>query len=136
MRRTALNFVLRRLVKPVWRRSPSIEQLRQRAAMVDRYFGPAVQDGAVVNESLSTQVEAQWIGPTERIREGAILYLHGGAFCIHEVTGPDEYTTVVNNNLFTNVMARFNLELAARTLHEASTRSSTPRSTRPPGPRR
>ena len=83
MRRTALNFVLRRLVKPVWRRSPSIEQLRQRAAMVDRYFGPAVQDGAVVNESLSTQVEAQWIGPTERIREGAILYLHGGAFCIH-----------------------------------------------------
>nr|WP_040563774.1 glycosyl hydrolase family 65 protein [Kineosphaera limosa] len=37
-------------------------------------------------------------------------------FNIHGVTGPDEYTTVVNNNLFTNVMARFNLELAARTL--------------------
>lgn len=37
-------------------------------------------------------------------------------FNIHGVTGPDEYTTVVNNNLFTNVMARFNLELAARTV--------------------
>ncbi|WP_243057381.1 glycoside hydrolase family 65 protein [Nocardioides sp. SR21] len=34
-------------------------------------------------------------------------------FHIHGVTGPDEYTTVVNNNLFTNVMARYNLEVAA-----------------------
>ncbi len=33
-------------------------------------------------------------------------------FHIHGVTGPDEYTTVVNNNLFTNVMARANLEAA------------------------
>ena len=37
-------------------------------------------------------------------------------FHIHGVTGPDEYTTVVNNNLFTNVMAKYNLERAARTL--------------------
>ncbi|MCY7397077.1 MAG: glycoside hydrolase family 65 protein [Nocardioides sp.] len=37
----------------------------------------------------------------------------GGAFHIHGVTGPDEYTTVVNDNLFTNVMARFNLRRAA-----------------------
>ncbi|WP_083542163.1 glycoside hydrolase family 65 protein [Kribbia dieselivorans] len=34
-------------------------------------------------------------------------------FNIHGVTGPDEYTTVVNNNLFTNVMARANLRAAA-----------------------
>jgi alpha,alpha-trehalose phosphorylase len=34
-------------------------------------------------------------------------------FHIHGVTGPDEYTTVVNDNLFTNVMARFNLTMAA-----------------------
>jgi len=34
------------------------------------------------------------------------------SFHIHGVTGPDEYTTVVNNNLFTNVMARYNLERA------------------------
>ena len=37
----------------------------------------------------------------------------GGTFHIHGVTGPDEYTTVVNDNLFTNVMARFNLRRAA-----------------------
>jgi alpha,alpha-trehalose phosphorylase len=35
------------------------------------------------------------------------------SFHIHGVTGPDEYTTVVNDNLFTNVMARFNQEMAA-----------------------
>lgn len=34
-------------------------------------------------------------------------------FHIHGVTGPDEYTAVVNDNLFTNVMARFNLRVAA-----------------------
>ena len=38
------------------------------------------------------------------------------SFHIHGVTGPDEYTTVVNDNLFTNVMARFNLDQAAWTL--------------------
>lgn len=36
-----------------------------------------------------------------------------GAFHIHGVTGPDEYTTVVNDNLYTNVMARMNLRAAA-----------------------
>ncbi|KAB1645316.1 glycoside hydrolase family 65 protein [Gulosibacter chungangensis] len=35
------------------------------------------------------------------------------AFHIHGVTGPDEYTTVVNDNLFTNVMAQQNLYIAA-----------------------
>jgi len=39
-------------------------------------------------------------------------------FHIHGVTGPDEYTTVVNDNLFTNVMARFNLRFAARVVRE------------------
>jgi alpha,alpha-trehalose phosphorylase len=38
------------------------------------------------------------------------------SFHIHGVTGPDEYTTVVNDNLFTNVMARFNLDKAADVL--------------------
>jgi alpha,alpha-trehalose phosphorylase len=36
------------------------------------------------------------------------------SFHIYGVTGPDEYTTVVNDNLFTNVMARANLRAAAR----------------------
>lgn len=39
-------------------------------------------------------------------------------FHIHGVTGPDEYTAVVNNNFFTNVMARANLRNAVRLLEE------------------
>lgn len=42
----------------------------------------------------------------------------GDDFHIHSVTGPDEYTTVVNDNLFTNVMARDNLATAAVTVRE------------------
>ncbi|WP_028270635.1 glycoside hydrolase family 65 protein [Arthrobacter sp. UNC362MFTsu5.1] len=40
-----------------------------------------------------------------------------GLFHIHGVTGPDEYTAVVNDNLYTNVMARFNLRTAAALDH-------------------
>ncbi len=42
----------------------------------------------------------------------------GEEFHIHGVTGPDEYTAVVNDNLFTNVMARANLRAAVRDLRE------------------
>jgi alpha,alpha-trehalose phosphorylase len=37
----------------------------------------------------------------------------GGRFCIDSVTGPDEYATVVDNNTYTNLMARENLRYAA-----------------------
>lgn len=40
----------------------------------------------------------------------------GGQFCINAVTGPDEYNTVVNNNAYTNLMARENLRYAAQTV--------------------
>lgn len=38
------------------------------------------------------------------------------SFHIQGVTGPDEYTTVVNDNLFTNVMAQENLRIAAESV--------------------
>jgi alpha,alpha-trehalose phosphorylase len=40
----------------------------------------------------------------------------GGRFCINGVTGPDEYSALVNNNYFTNLMARENLRYAVRTI--------------------
>src|SRR5690606_15895407 len=47
------------------------------------------------------------------------------SFHIHGVTGPDEYTTVVNDNLFTNVMAQHNLRKAVEAVREL--RESDPR---------
>lgn len=41
-----------------------------------------------------------------------------GQFCIHGVTGPDEYNAVVDNNAYTNLMARENLWFAADTVDE------------------
>lgn len=83
MRRTLLNLLLRTLVKPIWRRAPTIELLRRRAAMVDRRFGVEAADADASFEQLSADVGAQWFGPKGRERGGAILYLHGGAFCVH-----------------------------------------------------
>ncbi len=42
----------------------------------------------------------------------------GGKFCIAGVTGPDEYTAVVNNNYFTNIMAQTNLRYAAEVMRD------------------
>jgi alpha,alpha-trehalose phosphorylase len=39
-----------------------------------------------------------------------------GQFRIDDVTGPDEYTCIVNNNYYTNVMAKNNLQWAVRAL--------------------
>jgi len=38
----------------------------------------------------------------------------GGAFCIYEVTGPDEYTTLANNNFYTNRMVQQHLLRAVK----------------------
>ena len=45
-------------------------------------------------------------------------FWRGEAFHIHGVTGPDEYTAVVNDNLYTNAMARFTLRYAVAALDE------------------
>jgi len=45
----------------------------------------------------------------------------GGKFCINGVTGPDEYNAVVNNNAYTNLMARENLRYAAQTVKSLQT---------------
>jgi beta-phosphoglucomutase/alpha,alpha-trehalose phosphorylase len=49
---------------------------------------------------------------------GTFIEEQGGEFCINEVTGPDEYTALVNNNFYTNLMAQWNLEYACSVAHE------------------
>jgi alpha,alpha-trehalose phosphorylase len=48
---------------------------------------------------------------------------HDGRFVIQKVTGPDEYTTVVDNNLFTNLMAAENMRMAADVVQRLRTQS-------------
>lgn len=44
---------------------------------------------------------------------GCFADCRGGKYCICDVTGPDEYNVLVDNNFYTNLMARENLRDAA-----------------------
>jgi alpha,alpha-trehalose phosphorylase len=55
---------------------------------------------------------AEIVLETARIWTGIGSYDRKGRFCINEVTGPDEYTALVNNNYYTNAMARMHMTFA------------------------
>jgi alpha,alpha-trehalose phosphorylase len=80
------------------------------ALALKRYLDASGDIGFLATEGAEILVE------TARLWEDLGFYAVNGArvFHIHGVTGPDEYTTVVNDNLYTNVMARFNMRYAAR----------------------
>ena len=70
---------------------------------------------------LLSEIGAEILVETARLWNDLGFFGKDGKFHIHGVTGPDEYTTVVNDNTYTNLMARLNLNLAAATvrrLHE------------------
>ena len=56
---------------------------------------------------------AEIVMETARIWMGIGSYDREGRFCINQVTGPDEYTALINNNYYTNAMARMHLNFAA-----------------------
>jgi alpha,alpha-trehalose phosphorylase len=45
-------------------------------------------------------------------------HIKGKGFCFNGVTGPDEYTALVDNNYYTNISARENLKAAVRLLKD------------------
>ncbi|MGE5636745.1 MAG: sugar phosphate nucleotidyltransferase [Nocardioidaceae bacterium] len=67
------------------------------------------------------EVGAELLVETARLWEDLGFYADDGGFHIHGVTGPDEYTTVVNDNTFTNLMARLNLRYAAASVRRLQT---------------
>ena len=77
-----------------------------------RYLDATGDVDFLANEGSEILVE------TARLWADLGFYSSNGSetFHIHRVTGPDEYTTVVNDNCYTNIMARFNLRYAARTV--------------------
>ena len=62
------------------------------------------------------EVGAEMLVETARLWADLGFYADDGEFHIHGVTGPDEYTTVVDDNAYTNLMARLNLSYAAAAL--------------------
>ena len=71
---------------------------------------------ATGDEALLRDYGAEMLVETARLWVDLGFYsdAKGGKFCINGVTGPDEYNAVVNNNAYTNLMARENLRYAAQ----------------------
>ncbi len=86
----------------------------------DIAYAIAKYTAATGDRSLLIDGGAEVVFETARLWAGLGAYIpaRGGAFCINEVTGPDEYTALVNNNAYTNLMARFHLQYAARLADE------------------
>lgn len=70
------------------------------------------------DEEFLFEYGAEMLIETARFWADLGFYSNNGKneFHIHGVTGPDEYTAIVNNNAFTNMMARENLRYAVESL--------------------
>ncbi len=67
---------------------------------------------ATGDDTLLTDGAAELVFETARVWSD-LAHLVGGNYHIDEVTGPDEYTALVNNNFYTNVMAKTHLAFAS-----------------------
>jgi alpha,alpha-trehalose phosphorylase len=90
------------------------------AYAIDRYFTATGDTEYLHGEGAEILVELA------RLFADLGFYDHADPprFHIHGVTGPDEYTAVVDDNVYTNVMARFTLRFAASVVE--SVRSTDP----------
>jgi alpha,alpha-trehalose phosphorylase len=88
------------------------------AYAIKRYVDATDDWDFLAHEGAETLVE------TARMWEDLGFYGHNGdtSFHIHGVTGPDEYTTVKNDNTYTNIMARFNMRFASAVCCELQAR--------------
>ncbi len=68
------------------------------------------------------EVGAALLVETARMWTDLGFYADDGQFHLHHVTGPDEYTTVVNDNTYTNLMARLNLNYAGSSMRALEAR--------------
>jgi alpha,alpha-trehalose phosphorylase len=82
----------------------------------DIAFALATYVAATGDRSILAEGGAQMLVETARIwlEIGFHDPARGNAFVINRVTGPDEYSALVDNNLYTNMMAARHLRFAAR----------------------
>jgi trehalose/maltose hydrolase-like predicted phosphorylase len=64
------------------------------------------------DEAFLLEMGAEILFESARLWIDLGVTIDGKGFCLNGVTGPDEYTAVVNNNAFTNLMAQENLYYA------------------------
>ncbi|HEY2661510.1 MAG TPA: beta-phosphoglucomutase [Caulobacteraceae bacterium] len=80
----------------------------------DVAFAVRIYDRATGDEAFLVEHGAELVLETARIwlQIGAFTPRRDGAFCIAGVTGPDEYTALIDNDYYTNRMAKAHLDYA------------------------
>jgi len=82
-RTRVINALLRRFVKRMWRPGLTIEQIRAHTAGADRRLARR-RVGCPIEPVMIAGVAAAWHGAPElATQRGTLLYLHGGAWCVH-----------------------------------------------------
>ena len=78
-----INALLRLTVKPMWRPGLAIDEIRRHTAKTDRRLAKRIGDYPTEQVTIAG-VRATWYGAPElATRKGTLLYLHGGAWCVH-----------------------------------------------------
>lgn len=92
-------------------------------------FFPAGTAQYHINSDIASSIVAYYLATGDKnfiVEKGAEIVIetarlwadmgsfHNGKYELHCVTGPDEYTCVVNNNYYTNVSAKYNLNWAVK----------------------
>jgi len=78
-----INALLRLNVKPMWRPGLTIDEIRRHTAKTDRRLAKRLGDCPTERVTIAG-VRATWYGAPElAARTGTLLYLHGGAWCVH-----------------------------------------------------
>jgi acetyl esterase/lipase len=82
LRARAINRFLRLTTKRIWRRGLDVDQVRRHTAKMDARLSRGAPATAMEPVEIAG-VSATWFGAPELERKGALLYLHGGAWCLH-----------------------------------------------------
>jgi acetyl esterase/lipase len=82
-RARVINALLRRFVKRMWQPGLTIEQIRAHTAGTDRRLSRRKVECPIEPVTIAG-VAAAWHGAPElATQRGTLLYLHGGAWCVH-----------------------------------------------------
>ncbi len=82
VRARIINALLRLTVKPMWRPGLAIDDIRRHTAKTDKRL--AKPGDCPIEQVTIAGVRATWYGAPELpARKGTLLYLHGGAWCVH-----------------------------------------------------
>lgn len=77
-----MNSFLRYTIRRAWRPGLQVGEIRARAARTDALLARRSSDIAVESTEIGG-VAAEWIGAASLSERGTLLYLHGGAWCMH-----------------------------------------------------